>query len=386
MVRSLLLVSALVLGASQAWAEGVFMVVKGDIKVEKDGKQVPAKVGMKVVEADTVIAGKDARAKIVMKDKNVLNISPESKIIIEKYQAAGEGGDKNVTLNVLYGKVRATVNQKYDGEKSKFHVKTPSAVAGVRGTDFITGYKIETKQAEFVTFEGKVEVGQMGAGGTITNSVFVNPGEMTTSIAGAVPNPPSEVPKQELAKMDGGSKSDNKNDRQPASDSGAKQEGQKQEGEKKQDKQEKQDAKQEPKGDQASTDKKQEPASGEGDKKGGDKQAGGSAPKGPAGAPSPGNGGDGKSERAPASTGPVAGPNGAGPSGSPGGGSGGCMFCDVGGGPIGGGPDVNSMPKGPEFVNIMPERPNIPNLNDIPRAPADFVQKTRLLINVIVQQ
>ncbi|MEQ1876506.1 MAG: FecR family protein, partial [Bdellovibrionia bacterium] len=210
MVRNLLLVSALILGFSQARAEGVFMVVKGDIKVEKDGKQTPAKVGMKVMPADTVIAGKDSRAKIVMKDKNVLNISPDSKITIEKYVNTEATGEKNVTLNVLYGKVRSTVNQKYDGEKNKFHVKTPSAVAGVRGTDFITGYKLETKQSEFVTFEGQVEVGQIGKNGEIKNPVFVNPGEKTTQTAGGAPQAPKEIPKQELAKMEGESKAEGK--------------------------------------------------------------------------------------------------------------------------------------------------------------------------------
>src|SRR5688572_7607774 len=115
MVRCLILVSALILAAPNAWAEGVFMVVKGDVKVEKAGKQTPAKVGMKVMPSDVIIAGKDSRAKVVMKDKNVLNISPDSKIVIEKYVANEAKNEKNVVLNVLYGKVRSTVNQKYDG-------------------------------------------------------------------------------------------------------------------------------------------------------------------------------------------------------------------------------------------------------------------------------
>src|SRR6186997_722482 len=105
MVRLLLLVSVLLICAPKAFAEGVFMVVKGDIKVEKAGKATPAKVGMKVVQGDTVLAGKDSRAKIVMKDKNVLNVSPDSKILIEKYVSNEAKNDKIVVLNVLYGKV-----------------------------------------------------------------------------------------------------------------------------------------------------------------------------------------------------------------------------------------------------------------------------------------
>src|SRR5690606_34258508 len=106
-----------------------------------------------------VIAAKDARAKIVMVDKNILNISPETKITIEKYKFDSSKDEKNVSLNVLYGKVRSTVKQKYDGEKNTFNIKTPSAVAGVRGTDFLTGFNPITKTTKIVTFEGQVLTG-----------------------------------------------------------------------------------------------------------------------------------------------------------------------------------------------------------------------------------
>ncbi len=187
-----------------SWAQevnGVMMVVKGDIKVTsgKDQKTEAAKVGKKVFSGDTITAGPDSRAKIVMSDKNVLNISPDSKLVIEKY--TNNGDSKNVELKVEYGKIRASVEQKYDGEKSKFNVKTPSAVAGVRGTDFLTGFNPATKQSQVITFSGTVAVGQPGPGGSIVNPVFVQPGQMTTASEGKGPEAPKSVPKEELNKM-----------------------------------------------------------------------------------------------------------------------------------------------------------------------------------------
>lgn len=189
-------------------SHGVMMVVKGDIKVTraKDAKVETAKVGLKVLPGDSITAGPDSRAKIVMSDKNVLNISPDTKIVIEKY--SNNGADKNVELKVEYGKIRASVEQKYDGEKSKFNVKTPSAVAGVRGTDFLTGYNAGTKQSQVITFSGTVAMGQPGPGGKILNAVFVQPGQMTTSSAGAAPEPPKAMPKEELNKMNSDSAAD----------------------------------------------------------------------------------------------------------------------------------------------------------------------------------
>ncbi len=185
--------------AHAAGLEGVMMVVKGDIKVTTpDGKTEAAKVGKKVSSGDTITAGPDSRAKVVMADKNVINVSPDSKIVIEKYE--NNGKDKNVELNVVYGKVRASVEQKYDGEKNKFNIKTPSAVAGVRGTDFLMGYNTQTKVAQVITFSGSVAVGQPGPGGTIKNPVFVNAGQMTTAGPGKTPDAPKSVPKEDLNK------------------------------------------------------------------------------------------------------------------------------------------------------------------------------------------
>lgn len=191
---------ALPFALAEEGVHGVMMVVKGDIKVTeaKTSKTEPAKVGRKIFAGDTITAGPDSRAKIVMSDKNVLNISPDSKLVIEKY--TNDGTDKNVELKVEYGKIRASVEQKYDGEKSKFNVKTPSAVAGVRGTDFLTGYNAATRESKVITFSGTVAVGKPGPGGSIMNPVFVKPGQMTTSSEGKAPDAPKAVPAEELNK------------------------------------------------------------------------------------------------------------------------------------------------------------------------------------------
>lgn len=203
--------------SSLSVADGVFMVVKGDVKLQTAGKGIlPAKVGMKVSTGDKIIAGTEARAKVVMQDKNVLNISPNTQIVIEKYVYNENTNEKNVTLNVLYGKVRSTVNQKYDGEKNKFEIKTPSAVAGVRGTDFLTQFNTSTHQAKFVTFEGAVAVGQLDSAGKMMNPVIVNPGQFSVASVGTPPTPPAVMPKTEFASLNQTSKTDNKNDRDPA--------------------------------------------------------------------------------------------------------------------------------------------------------------------------
>ncbi|MFN7730162.1 MAG: FecR domain-containing protein [Bdellovibrio sp.] len=184
-------------------ANGVMMVVKGDIKVTsgKDGKTEPGKVGRKVFSGDSILAGVDSRAKIVMSDRNILNVSPESKITIEKYTNDAKTDSKNVEIKVEYGKVRAQIEQKYDGDKNKFNIKTPTAVAGVRGTDFITGFNRATRETSIVTFSGMVAVGTAGPNGQIQNAVFVRPGQTTNVGEGRAPEAPRAMPKDELNQM-----------------------------------------------------------------------------------------------------------------------------------------------------------------------------------------
>lgn len=244
-----------------AWAEemyGVFMVVKGDVKIKsaKTGKEEPAKIGSKVYPGDQVITAADSRGKIVMSDRNVLAISPDSNMQIAKYENDAAKGDKNVELNLSSGKVRANVEQKYDGEKNKFMIKSPTAVAGVRGTKFMMGYEPSTQVSSVVTFSGQVQFGNPAPGGGIANPVMVNPGQMTSAAAGAPAEQPKVVPKDEMKKMDaesqgeaapassnssasGEQKAESKDSKESkdngdakSADNGGKQEGNKQEGNK----------------------------------------------------------------------------------------------------------------------------------------------------------
>jgi hypothetical protein len=227
-----LLSSAFVFVAAGAHAQdvhGVLRVVKGDVQVKsgKDGSLSKARIGSQVYPKDIIITGKDARAKIVMVDNNEINVSPDSQIEIQHYEFDPNAGKKDVLLNVIYGKVRSKVEQKYDGKSAKFEIKTPSAVAGVRGTDFLASYDRGNSSSSVVTFQGKVEFGNIGAGGKITNAVFVTPGKTASSVAGAAPSAPTAMPKSELAKMDheskadtggAGPKADGGGDRQPSGD------------------------------------------------------------------------------------------------------------------------------------------------------------------------
>lgn len=196
-----LIVFSFSISASADAIHGIFMVVKGDVTVTNSKQQKQkVKVGDKVFPGDVVESATEARAKIVMSDRNVINISPETKLEIQKYE--NDGANKNVEMNLLQGKVRNNVEQKYDGEKNKFLIKTPTAVAGVRGTQFFTSFDPGTKITSVVTLRGAVSLAPINVTSGSVKPVIVQKGESTTMAPGANPETPKAMPKEDLKKMD----------------------------------------------------------------------------------------------------------------------------------------------------------------------------------------
>lgn len=200
----LLIVSFICSNASADSMYGIFMVVKGQVSIDSaKGEKNSAKVGSKVYPGDTIISLADSRGKIVMSDRNVINISPDTKIQIAKYENDPASGSKNVEMNLLQGKVRNNVEQSYDGEKSKFLIKTPTAVAGVRGTQFLTGYNPKTQMTSITTFKGAVSLISVNVQGVPVGApVLVKKGETSSAAPNKSPEAPRAVPKEEIKKMD----------------------------------------------------------------------------------------------------------------------------------------------------------------------------------------
>lgn len=181
---------------------GILMVVKGDVKIQNAKATVNARIGGKVFPGDTVVTGADSRAKIVMSDRNVINVSPDTKIEITKYTNDSQSGAKEVELKLDKGKVRNNVEQAYDGTKSKFMMKTPTAVAGVRGTQFVTSFDPQSMKTEVTALRGQVAFSSMSNGKPVGPPVVVSKGESASAAAGAAPTPPKPVSQNQMKEMD----------------------------------------------------------------------------------------------------------------------------------------------------------------------------------------
>ncbi len=121
---------------------GVIMVSQGPSWISRQGSEKSrAKVGFRIHEKDILETGDNGKMKVVFNNKNSLVVAPQSKIKIVLNQSDSTEDKDKTLLHLMYGKVRNQVQKQYDGKKNSFEVKTGAAVAGVRGTDFVTTFE-----------------------------------------------------------------------------------------------------------------------------------------------------------------------------------------------------------------------------------------------------
>jgi hypothetical protein len=131
------LLSGLLLAAPGRAEIGQIKVAKGQVTVERAGQALPGQIGLKLEPQDVVRTGADGSVGITMRDDSLLSAGPNSIVVLERFDfepttQAGRFDSRldRGTLAVLSGRLAKQSPQAVT-------VRTPSAVLGVRGTEFV---------------------------------------------------------------------------------------------------------------------------------------------------------------------------------------------------------------------------------------------------------
>lgn len=185
---AILLLLCLPISALAADIVGQFIVARGGVELQSktDGKLSTPKVGDDIHLNDTIITKDNGFAKLLLKDKSILKVSPSSQLTVS-IQLVGKQ-DSNTTINLLRGKLRALVVEKV-GVNSKYEVHTSVAVAGVRGTDFeVTSLDSTTVRC----YTGHVWINNID--NSIKGGVMLGPNTYTKINPGQPPLEPLPIP------------------------------------------------------------------------------------------------------------------------------------------------------------------------------------------------
>lgn len=174
-------------------APAVVTHVAGNVRVKPtDGNFRPLAVGERITGGETVLTGPRSFASIRLADGSVINQQPSSRLTFGRLAAYGETGMVSTELNLEDGRLEANATRQV-GPAGGMQVRTPVAVAGLRGTAFRLNMDGEAK-----TLRGEVLEGAVGVAAR-RKEVLLGAGQGTITQAGRPPEtarallPPPEV-------------------------------------------------------------------------------------------------------------------------------------------------------------------------------------------------
>jgi len=153
-------VVVLMLCALPALAQEVGTVAEfeGSADIGRGGAWTPAAIGAPVEQGDQLRTGKPGRFKIVFQDDSVLSVSEQSLVVVSEQVFDPANSKARSYFDLIHGKLNSIVSDYYGRPGSSYQVKTATAVAGVRGTEFSVSYDPDDEITEVLGFNGKVEV------------------------------------------------------------------------------------------------------------------------------------------------------------------------------------------------------------------------------------
>ena len=172
-------------------AIGRVSVLLGEAWRETAGDAQPLQPGAAIRRQDRLITGAESRLEIVFAEGSVLTVGPLSRVEVQRFAPPGTAdAAAEAIIALVAGILKVAVNDAADWDS--FQVETSTAVASVRGTEWVME---ETPDGSAVlVLAGQVAVRGKGAAGDAGESestaVIVAAGEGTDVAAGAMPTPP----------------------------------------------------------------------------------------------------------------------------------------------------------------------------------------------------
>lgn len=175
---------------------GTVAAVSGRLEVQRAGTWQPNNIGGPVFAGDRLRTGASDQAKIVFRDETVLDLAPGTEIALDTDTFDPGAHRFQKLLRLTQGKIRAWVSEYYHEPRARYELETPTAVAGVRGTEFIALYAPASEFTDIVGLADQVDVTPKLA--LIGGAVTVGPQFFTRVQKGRFPTAPQRLDAAQL--------------------------------------------------------------------------------------------------------------------------------------------------------------------------------------------
>lgn len=161
---------------------GSVLAVRGAVFTDTAGTLQPLAADAPVRQGDAIVS-RNGKARIVLDDGTVVSVGENTRVQIAEYERPSTG--IRARLALVSGALRLLVAKiTPDGN---FEVETETAIAAVRGTEWII--EATSEQTSVALLSGKVAVSGRGSEGRMT-VLLASPGQGTDVRRGAPPTPP----------------------------------------------------------------------------------------------------------------------------------------------------------------------------------------------------
>jgi hypothetical protein len=116
---------------------GLIKVSKGNVQIQRGSAKTPAAVGAGVQASDVIVTGADGTAGITFTDNSLVSVGPNSVFAIDKYSFDTTTHQGEFEGNLKQGRLAAVSGKMVKQSPESMKIRTPSAIMGVRGTEFV---------------------------------------------------------------------------------------------------------------------------------------------------------------------------------------------------------------------------------------------------------
>jgi hypothetical protein len=189
-MRHLLVVLLLTSAAFADTRAGSVPALLPNVKIERAGSTAAAAPGAEVQENDLLRTDDQGRVRIKLLDQSVLSIGVKSQLRVVRHDPTS----RQTSVELNFGKLRAQV-AKITRAGGRFEVRTPTAVAGVIGTDFGVDAS-DPDVTKFICISGNVQITSVDPG--VTGAITCRGGSTVTVHRGQPPESPERATRDQM--------------------------------------------------------------------------------------------------------------------------------------------------------------------------------------------
>lgn len=119
---------------------GMIKSSEGGVQVVRANAPSAVVAGQRVMQGDQLRTGQNSSTTIMLRDGTVMVVGPQSTVDLSRFQFNSTTQEGSLGVKLLQGSIRMVTGLIAKLNPAAFRVETPTALIGVRGTDFIVNY------------------------------------------------------------------------------------------------------------------------------------------------------------------------------------------------------------------------------------------------------